>query len=85
MITVAARSQSLPPCILTHERVEKIYQGAVVESLETALGCKLAKRSTSGFGQYATTTYEVTDARGSTFTAIMNSAGRLRDYHFYMR
>jgi len=81
----AARSQAVPPCILTHEKVANVYQGSAPESIEYALGCKLQKRSSSGFGTYASTTYEATDARGSTFTAIMNSTGRLRDYHFYMR
>lgn len=81
----AARSQPTQPCVLTHEKVANVYQGSAPESVEYALGCKLQKRSSSGFGDYASTTYEATDARGSTFTAFMNSAGRLRDYHFYMR
>ncbi|MBN9470194.1 MAG: hypothetical protein J0J10_15630 [Bosea sp.] len=85
VIAQPAISQSGSRCILTHEKVENVYQGSAPSSIEYALGCSLRKVSTSGFGESASSVYEVTDARGSTFTAIMNSAGRLRTYNFYMR
>lgn len=80
-----ASSQSGSRCILTHEKVENVYQGSAPSSIEYALGCSLRKVSSSGFGENASSVYEATDARGSTFTAIMNGAGRLRTYNFYMR
>lgn len=85
ILSAHANAQTSLPCIITEYNVDKIYKGAVLESVENALGCKLRKVRRNGFEDYSSSTYEVIDDRGSTFRAFMNEHGRIRDYDLRLR
>lgn len=88
ILSAQANAQTSLPCIITEYNVDKIYKGAVLESVENALGCKLRKVVVrrNGFEDYSSSsTYEVIDDRGSIFRAFMNEHGRIRDYDLRLR
>lgn len=84
MIAAAAASlaatQAGAGCLLTKDKVENLYNGAAMESVEFHTGCEPALVSKHGFGQSAVMLFQVVDQRGSILVITANGNERMTGY-----
>lgn len=67
-------------CLLTKEKVDALYQGAAMTSVEFHTGCEPALVSKHGYGPSAVMLFQVTDHRGSILVITANGNERMTGY-----
>lgn len=71
-------------CLLTKEKVDGLYNGAAMSSVEFHTGCEPELVSKHGFGPSAVMLFQVVDPRGSILVITANGNERMTGYSVTM-
>lgn len=71
-------------CLLTKDKVDALYNGADMSSVEFHTGCEPELVSKHGFGPSAVMLFQVVDPRGSILVITANGNERLTGYSITM-
>lgn len=72
-----------PPCMLSYDKVGRLYNGATQDSIDIQLGCKSELISRHGDGAYAVKMFQIIDARGSILIITANGNDRMTGYSYH--
>lgn len=67
-------------CLITKEKIDALYQGAAMTSVEFHTGCEPELVSKHGYGPSAVMLFQVTDPRGSILVITANGDERMTGY-----
>lgn len=79
-----AATQAGAGCLLTKEKVDALYQGAAMSSVEFHTGCEPELISKHGYGPSAVMLFQVVDQRGSILVITANGNERMTGYSVTM-
>lgn len=79
-VATLAATQAGASCLLTKEKVDALYNGADMSSVEFHTGCEPALVSKHGFGQSALMLFQIVDQRGSILVITANGSERMTGY-----
>lgn len=77
---LCAATQAGAGCLLTKEKVDALYQGAAMSSVEFHTGCEPELMSKHGFGPSAVMLFQIVDPRGSILVITANGNERMTGY-----
>lgn len=83
-VATFAATQAGAGCLLTKEKVENLYNGSDMESVEFHTGCEPELVSKHGFGQSAVMLFQIVDQRGSILVITANGNKRMTGYSVSM-
>lgn len=83
-VATFAATQAGAGCLLTKEKVDALYQGAAMSSVEFHTGCEPELVSKHGFGPSAVMLFQVIDPRGSILVLTANGNERMTGYSVTM-
>jgi hypothetical protein len=67
-------------CLLTKQKVDNLYNGAAMSSVEFHTGCEPELVSQNGYGQSAVMLFQIVDDRGSVLVITANGNERMTGY-----
>lgn len=79
-VAVFAATEAGAGCLLTKEKVDGLYNGADMSSVEFHTGCEPELISKHGFGPSAVMLFQVVDPRGSILVITANGNERMTGY-----
>lgn len=75
-----AATQAGANCLLTKEKVDNLYNGADMNSVEFHTGCEPELVSKHGHGQSAVMLFQIIDPKGSILVITANGSERMTGY-----
>lgn len=84
IVATLAATQAGASCLLTKDKIDALYQGAAMSSVEFHTGCEPELVSKHGFGSSAVMLFQITDPRGSILVITANGNERLTGYSVTM-